>query len=122
LARGHVDIKALKMALYGFLISAPLGHFLVGALQKAFAGKTGTSAKIAQIFANNLLVAPIQVAGKWVDRPEGGWSDPRKAYLSSIAIINGAESLDEVVKFVRGGFLAVLRVSTLDSDVYPLFV
>ena len=59
----HVDVKAFKMALYGFFVSAPLGHVLIGALQKAFAGKTGTGAKIAQLLANNLLVAPIQTAG-----------------------------------------------------------
>ena len=64
LALAHVDIKAVKMALYGFLISAPLGHFLVGALQKAFAGKTGTVAKLGQILASNLLIAPIQTAGR----------------------------------------------------------
>jgi peroxisomal membrane protein 2 len=64
LAQGHIDLKALKMAVYGFLVSAPLGHFLVGALQKGFAGKSGTSARIGQILASNLLVAPIQTAGK----------------------------------------------------------
>jgi len=64
LAQAKIDTKALKMALYGFLVSAPLGHFLVGNLQKAFAGKTGTGAKIAQIVASNLLIAPIQATGK----------------------------------------------------------
>lgn len=63
LANAHVDVKALKMALYGFLISAPISHILVGALQKAFAGKTSAKAKIAQILANNLLIAPIQTSG-----------------------------------------------------------
>ena len=67
LARAHVDVKALKMGIYGFLISAPLGHFLVGTLQKAFAGKTGVGAKIGQILASNLLIAPIQAAGKASD-------------------------------------------------------
>ena len=32
-------------------------------LQKRFAGKTGPAAKIGQILASNLLVAPIQVVG-----------------------------------------------------------
>jgi len=57
-------MKAVKMAIYGFLISAPLGHFLVGTLQKAFAGKKGTGAKIGQILASNLLIAPIQASGE----------------------------------------------------------
>jgi peroxisomal membrane protein 2 len=64
LARAHIDLKGIKMAIYGFLVSAPLSHFLVGALQKAFAGKTGTGARIAQIVASNLLIAPIQTAGE----------------------------------------------------------
>lgn len=63
LARSHVNLKAVKMAIYGFLVSAPLSHILVGTLQKAFAGKTGTSWRIGQILASNLLVAPIQAAG-----------------------------------------------------------
>jgi len=100
LARGHIDIKAAKMALYGFLISAPLGHVLVGALQKAFAGKTGTTARIAQILASNLLVAPIQTA----------------AFLASMAVINGAKSLDEVVQTVKAGFLQVIRITWVVSS------
>lgn len=63
LAQAHVDSKAVKMAIYGFLVSAPLGHVLVGALQRAFAGRTGTRARIAQILASNLLIAPIQTSG-----------------------------------------------------------
>jgi hypothetical protein len=62
LAKAKVTPKTLKMAAYGAFISAPLGHVLLGALQRAFAGKTGTGAKIAQILANNLLLAPIQAA------------------------------------------------------------
>lgn len=64
LAALHVDIKAVKMAIYGFLVSAPIGHVLIGILQRAFAGKTGTGAKITQLLANNLLVSPIQASGK----------------------------------------------------------
>lgn len=99
LARSHVDVKALKMALYGFLISAPIGHVLIGTLQKAFAGKTGMRAKIAQLLASNLLVAPIQTA----------------AYLASLAVINGAKSADEVVKTVKAGFFSVIRITWIVS-------
>lgn len=63
LASAYIDAKAVKMALYGFLVSAPLSHCLVGALQKAFEGKTSTRDKILQILASNLLISPIQVAG-----------------------------------------------------------
>lgn len=64
LAKGNVDMKAFKMAIYGFLVSAPTGHVLTGALQKAFAGKTGTGAKVAQVLANSLIIAPIQTASE----------------------------------------------------------
>jgi hypothetical protein len=60
LARAKVDVRAVKMALYGFLVSAPLGHILIGQLQKAFAGRTGRAAKLGQVVASNLIVSPIQ--------------------------------------------------------------
>lgn len=64
LGNAHIDAKAVKMAIYGFLVSAPLSHFLIGLLQKAFAGRTSTRDKIAQIVASNLLISPIQTSCK----------------------------------------------------------
>lgn len=63
LADARIDARALKMAAYGFLVSAPLGHLLVSILQRAFAGKTGPRARIGQILASNLFFAPIQGSG-----------------------------------------------------------
>ncbi|KAJ7630804.1 hypothetical protein FB45DRAFT_916601 [Roridomyces roridus] len=105
LARSHVDSRAFKLALYGFFVSAPLGHVLVGALQKAFAGKTSTGAKIAQILASNLLVAPIQTA----------------AYLASMAIISGAKSFEEIINTVKAGFMAVIRIQWITSPLALTF-
>ncbi|KZT30692.1 hypothetical protein NEOLEDRAFT_1082962 [Neolentinus lepideus HHB14362 ss-1] len=105
LARSKIDAKAVKMAIYGFFISAPMSHYLVGALQKAFAGKTSTAAKIGQILASNLLVAPIQTS----------------VYLASMAVINGAQSVDEVIKTVKSGFAAVMRVTWLTSPLTLVF-
>lgn len=45
-----------KMAAYGALISAPLGHFLIWLLQKMFKGRTSLKAKIMQILVSNLIV------------------------------------------------------------------
>lgn len=45
-----------KMSLYGMFISAPLGHVLIGILQKIFAGRTSLKAKILQILVSNLIV------------------------------------------------------------------
>lgn len=46
-----------KMAIYGAFISAPVGHVLVSALQKLFAGRTSLKAKILQIIVSNLVVS-----------------------------------------------------------------
>jgi peroxisomal membrane protein 2 len=51
------------MFVYGFLVSAPLGHLLLSLQQRAFAGRTGARAKFAQILSSNLIIAPIQVTG-----------------------------------------------------------
>jgi len=58
----RIDSKALGMGAYGAFIAAPLSHYLMGILQKAFAGKTSSAAKIGMILANNLFIAPIQTA------------------------------------------------------------
>ncbi|KAJ8083840.1 hypothetical protein AAF712_000757 [Marasmius tenuissimus] len=105
LARARVDARAFKMALYGFLVSAPLSHFLVGLLQKAFAGKTGTKARVGQILASNLCVAPIQAS----------------AYLASMAIISGARSFEEIRQTIKRGFFSVVRVTWVVSPMSMAF-
>ncbi|KAL1748562.1 hypothetical protein HDZ31DRAFT_29343 [Schizophyllum fasciatum] len=99
LAAAHVDAKAAKMALYGLLVSAPLGHVLVGLLQRAFRGRAGLGARVGQILASNLLVAPVQTA----------------AFLASMAVINGAKSLEDVVRTVKTGFFSVIRITWVVS-------
>jgi len=46
-----------KMAVYGALISAPLGHVLISILQRMFAGRTSLTAKLLQIVVSNLVVS-----------------------------------------------------------------
>ena len=54
---GHyVNSRVPKMAVYGAFISAPLGHFLIGILQRMFSGRTSLRAKILQIVVSNLIV------------------------------------------------------------------
>lgn len=45
-----------KMAAYGALISAPMGHVLIWFMQKLFKGRTSLKAKILQIIFSNLVV------------------------------------------------------------------
>jgi len=100
LARAHISTKAAKMALYGLLVSAPLSHYLVGLLQRVFAGKTGKGARLAQIVSSNLFVIPIQTC----------------AYLASMAIINGKD----VLKTVKEGFFPVVKVQWIASPLCML--
>ncbi|RMJ23536.1 integral membrane protein [Aspergillus sp. HF37] len=103
---GHYfSSRVPKMALYGMFISAPLGHVLISILQKVFAGRTSLKAKILQILASNLIIAPIQ----------------NTVYLSSMAVIAGARTFHQVRATVRAGFLPVMKVSWVTSPISLAF-
>ncbi|KAL4862225.1 hypothetical protein BDV12DRAFT_190572 [Aspergillus spectabilis] len=104
--RGHYfSSRVPKMLLYGMFISAPLGHVLVGILQKIFAGRTSLKAKILQILASNLIVSPIQ----------------NVVYLTSMAIIAGARTFHQVRATVKAGFFPVMKVSWITSPLALAF-
>ncbi|EFQ25246.1 Mpv17/PMP22 family protein [Colletotrichum graminicola] len=94
-----------KMAAYGALVSAPLGHFLIWALQKTFAGRTSLRAKILQIIVSNLIIAPIQ----------------NSVYLTAMALIAGAKTYHQVRATVRVGFWKVMKVSWITSPLCLAF-
>lgn len=52
----YLNSRVPKMAIYGAFISAPLGHALIGLLQRLFSGRTSLKAKILQILLSNLIV------------------------------------------------------------------
>jgi hypothetical protein len=55
---GHYfSSRVPKMAAYGALISAPLGHMLISILQWLFSGRTSVKAKVLQILVSNLVVS-----------------------------------------------------------------
>lgn len=54
----YLTSRVPKMAAYGGLISAPLGHVLISILQRVFAGQSGLRARGLQILASNLIVGP----------------------------------------------------------------
>src|SRR5690349_9507168 len=71
----YFTARVPKMAAYGALVSAPLGHFLIWALQKTFKGRTSLRAKILQILVSNLIVSgrfpcPAEMLRKrrWIKR------------------------------------------------------
>ncbi|KAG5930588.1 hypothetical protein E4U42_006676 [Claviceps africana] len=94
-----------KMAAYGALVSAPLGHFLIWILQKVFRGRTSLRAKILQIVISNLIIAPIQ----------------NSIYLIAMAIIAGAKTYHQVRATVKVGFWKVMRVSWVTSPICLAF-
>ncbi|USP81805.1 hypothetical protein yc1106_09079 [Curvularia clavata] len=94
-----------KMAIYGAFISAPLGHVLISALQKVFQGRKSLKAKILQILASNLIIAPIQ----------------NSVYLISMALIAGARTFHQVRATVKAGFWPVMKVSWIVSPISLAF-
>lgn len=94
-----------KMAIYGAFVSAPLGHVLISILQRVFAGRTSVKAKILQILASNLVVAPIQ----------------NSVYLIFMAIIAGARTFHQIRATVKAGFWPVMKVSWVTSPLCLAF-
>lgn len=94
-----------KMAAYGAFVSAPLGHIMIGILQRLFAGRTSLKAKILQILVSNLVIAPIQ----------------NSIYLTSMAIIAGARTFHQVRATVKAGFMPVMKVTWVTSPLSLAF-
>ena len=112
LARTKVTMRAVKIALYGLLVSGPLSHVLVGELQKAFAGKTGRASKLGQIFASNLIISPIQALCKLL-RLFFSFAERCQffpVYLFSLSVINGARSRNDVKVALVDSFFPVMKV------------
>jgi len=94
-----VSSKAWKMAIYGAFVSAPMGHFLIGTLQKSFAGKTSKLARFGQVLASNIFVAPVQAF----------------VYLFSMCVINGLRDPQAILQSVKARFFSVLKISWVTS-------
>lgn len=103
---GHYfTARVPKMAVYGALVSAPLGHFLIWLLQKFFRGRTSFRAKVMQIVISNLIIAPIQ----------------NSIYLFAMALIAGARTYYQVRATVKVGFWRVMRISWVTSPICLAF-
>jgi len=100
-AKLGLNERALKMAVYGFFVSAPMGHVLTGLLQKAFEGRTTTRDKILQIITSNLTVSVFA----------------NTVYLSCMAYINGARGVDNIQRAVKAAFWPVMRITWMTSPV-----
>lgn len=101
----YISSRVPKMALYGFFVSAPLSHYLVSALQRAYRGKTGALWKIAQIVTSQLLVTPIQ----------------NSVFLIFMSIFAGARSVSQIYASWKQAFLAVQKSSWITSPLVLAF-
>jgi len=105
LAASKVNAKAFKMALFGFLVSAPLGHALVKTVHRAFSGRTGPSAKLGMLAMGLLVIAPIQIV----------------VFLTNSALIEGARTKEAVLKVIERGFAPVLGITWITSPTTSIF-
>ena len=126
--KGHYfSHRVPKMSLYGMFVSAPLGHFLVGIMQKVFAGRTSLKAKILQIIFSNLLVRHIPYHTYTYIPFEQRLMRPQVApiqnvvYLASMGVIAGARNVHQVRATVRAGFMPVMKVSWITSPLALAF-
>jgi Mpv17 / PMP22 family len=119
---GHYfSSRVPKMAAYGALISAPLGHVLISILQKVFANRTSLKAKVLQILVSNLIVSqPCCLNATFVDTYQVA-PIQNTVYLASMAIIAGARTWHQIRATVRAGFMPVMKVSWITSPLALAF-
>ncbi|GAA5827082.1 hypothetical protein JCM11251_002235 [Rhodosporidiobolus azoricus] len=98
LKRNH---KAIKLGLYGFFISAPLGHTLLNILQKFFKGKTSTKSKLLMILCSNIFISPVL----------------QSVYIAAMAIINGATTPAAIANAWKMSIWRVMKLSWVVSTV-----
>ncbi|KAI8871633.1 hypothetical protein GQ42DRAFT_120541 [Ramicandelaber brevisporus] len=100
------DPKVIKMALYGLLVSGPLGHFLYELLAKITRGRSGALVTIFQLLVANLVFSPIQ----------------NSVYIAAMAIINGESGLDPVKlsKLIEKRLPVLMKVSWVISPLAQL--
>ncbi|KAJ3326071.1 hypothetical protein HDU76_013033 [Blyttiomyces sp. JEL0837] len=91
---GIPDLKAVKMAVYGFAISGPLGHYLYLGLDKAFKDRKGSFWTVMKILSSNLIISPIQ----------------NSVYLMAMALIAG-QSVSESIKTTKKRLFSVMKTT-----------
>ncbi|RKP15180.1 hypothetical protein BJ684DRAFT_7407 [Piptocephalis cylindrospora] len=94
-------IRIIKMALYGLLISGPLGHTLYAALGRIIGGRKGPRWALLTLLLSNLIISPIQNA----------------VFLSAMAIIAGKGTVGQVREAVQAGWLGMQKTSWV---IFPL--
>jgi peroxisomal membrane protein 2 len=96
--------KALRMALYGFFISGPLGHFLYSRMENLFAGVKGGKGNLLRLLFSNLIITPVQ----------------NSSYLFALALIAGARP-KKAFQIIRSKLLSLMKISWIISPVAQMF-
>lgn len=120
---GHYfSSRVPKMMAYGALISAPLGHALIGVLQWLFSNRSSLKAKILQILISNLVVSGTGVMLQRISANHVQVSPIQNTvYLASMAVIAGARTFHQIRATVRAGFMPVMKVSWITSPIALAF-
>lgn len=104
-AASKINLKAFKMAVFGFLVSAPLGHAMVKTMHRIFAGRKGPTLKLGMLAASLLVIAPIQIA----------------VFLTNSAVIEGARTKEAILRVLKRGFGPVLGVTWITTPTAIIF-
>lgn len=104
-AASKINLKAFKMAVFGFLVSAPLGHAMVKTMHRIFAGRKGPAVKLGMLAASLLVIAPIQIA----------------VFLTNSAVIEGARTKEAILRVLKRGFGPVLGVTWITTPTAIIF-
>ena len=96
--------KALRMTLYGFFVSGPMGHFLYAGMESLFAGVEGAKAGLMKLLFSNLVITPIQ----------------NSSYLFALGLIAGASPL-KALQIVRQKLLSLMKISWVVSPLAQIF-
>ncbi|KAJ9102521.1 hypothetical protein QFC21_002922 [Naganishia friedmannii] len=101
-AKGTATRKYVPIQVWGLLRELGVGE---KNFQKIFAGKTDALSKILQIIAMQLIQSPITAL----------------AYISSMAVINGARSTEAIKKTVQAGYFSILKSMWISSPIAIAF-
>jgi hypothetical protein len=95
LAKAKINPKAVKMALYGLLVAAPLNHYMVSTMHKFIPHNTNAAVQWRKIALSMVLITPVQIV----------------AHLVNLAIVDGARTKGAVVKTIKTTFIPALAVT-----------
>ncbi|KAI8904136.1 hypothetical protein EDD86DRAFT_233167 [Gorgonomyces haynaldii] len=93
-------IKSLKMALYGFFVSGPMGHTLFAVMEHLFANQHW----LLKLLFSNLVITPIQNA----------------VYLFFLGLFAGANTKN-ALQVVKTRLLGVMKISWVISPAVQIF-